>query len=78
MDGFLTQKKCDRCGADLKDGRTMSMFNEDCICKDCKNREMDDKDYKKAQDKEIEQVRKGDLNYKGIRNEEWNIINIWG
>ena len=32
MDKFFTQKHCDRCGNDLSAGRTMSMYNEDCIC----------------------------------------------
>lgn len=44
----------------------MSMFNEDCICMECKEKEMKDKNYEKARDKEIEEVKKGNLNYKGI------------
>ena len=32
MDKFFSQKYCDRCGKELTGGRTMSMFNEDCIC----------------------------------------------
>lgn len=32
MDKFFTQTTCDRCGGSLEAGRTMSMFNEDCIC----------------------------------------------
>lgn len=35
MDRFFTQKHCDRCGGSLDGGRTMSMFNEDCICMEC-------------------------------------------
>lgn len=66
MDKFFTQKYCDRCGKDLKKGRIMSMFNEDCICMECKEKEIKDKDYEKARDKEMEEVRKGNFNYKGI------------
>ena len=66
MDKFFTQKYCDRCGKYLKNGRIMSMFNEDCICMECKEKETKDKNYEKARDKEMEEVRKGNLNYKGI------------
>lgn len=66
MDKFFTKKNCDRCGKDLQDGRIMSMFNEDCICMDCKDRETKDRNYEKARVREIEEVRKGNYNFKGI------------
>lgn len=66
MDKFFTQKYCDRCGGSLEDGRIMSMFNEECICMKCKNEERKDKKYKKAQDVEREEVKKGNYNFKGI------------
>ena len=44
----------------------MSMFNEDCICMECKEEESKDKNYKKARDREIEEARKGNYNFKGI------------
>jgi len=66
MDKFFTQKYCDRCRKDLKNGRIMSMFNEDCICMECKEKETKDKNYEKARDREMKEVRKGNLNYKGI------------
>lgn len=47
MDTFFTQKYCDRCHGDLSDGRTMSMFNEDCICMKCKRKESERSDYPK-------------------------------
>lgn len=65
MDNFFTQKNCDRCGKSLKDGRIQSMFNSECICMDCKKKECTDSEYKKAQDADIAEIRKG--NYKGIR-----------
>ena len=66
MDKFFTQKYCDRCGGDLRSGRVMSMFNEDCICMKCKESETKDKDYEKAREAEITEVRKGNYNFKGI------------
>lgn len=38
MDKFFTQENCDRCGESLKNGRIMSMFNKECICMDCKKK----------------------------------------
>lgn len=66
MDKFFKQKYCDRCRADLKAGRTMSMFNEECICMSCKEKERKDPRYKEARDAEIKEVRKGNYNFKGI------------
>lgn len=67
VDKFFTQKKCDRCGGSLEGGRIMSMFNTDCICMDCLEKEKKDKDYKKALEAEREEVKKGNYNFKGIR-----------
>lgn len=67
MDKFFTQKTCDRCHSHLGNGRIMSMFNTDCICLDCKNKEREDPEYKKAVELENEQVRRGNYNFKGIR-----------
>lgn len=65
MDKFFTQKNCDRCGESLKEGRIMSMYNEDCICLRCKERKRSD--YKEAVEAEYEEVKKGNYNYKGIK-----------
>ncbi|MEF9960851.1 MAG: gamma-glutamylcyclotransferase [Niameybacter sp.] len=67
MDKFFTQTACDRCGAELKGGRIMSMFNTDCICLKCKEKEQLDPEYNKALEVEREQIQKGNYNYKGIR-----------
>jgi len=67
MDRFFTQKHCDRCGGSLKEGRILSMFNEQCICMVCKDKETKDKDYKKAVEADVEQIKQGNYNYKGIR-----------
>lgn len=66
MDKFFTQPNCDRCGRSLKEGRTMSMFNEDCLCMECKDEERKRKDYKTAQDADIAEIKKGNYNFKGI------------
>ena len=66
MDRFFSQKNCDRCGRELKAGRIMSMFNEDCLCMSCKQKEEENPRYKKARDVEAEEVRKGNYNFKGI------------
>lgn len=66
MDRFFTQKYCDRCGGSLAEGRTMSMYNEDCICMKCKEAERKRADYKRAQDADNEAVKNGNYNFKGI------------
>ena len=71
-DRFFSQTRCDRCHKELKDGRIMSMFNTDCICKECWHKEMKDEDYKKAVEAENAEIRKGNFNYEGIRGGKWN------
>jgi len=44
----------------------MSMFNEQEICMDCKDKERARPDYKQAQEAERAQVQQGNYNYKGI------------
>jgi len=67
MDRFFSQKHCDRCGGSLEGGRIMSMFNEQCICMGCKEKETKDPEYKRAIEADHEEIRKGNFNYKGIR-----------
>ena len=66
MDRFFAQQHCDRCGGSLKTGRTMSKFNTDCICMGCKREETQRDDYSRASDAEIEEVKKGNCNFKGL------------
>lgn len=66
MDTFFTQKYCDRCGNELKGGRIMSMYNNDCICMECKKEETQRTDYKDAVDADNEQIKRGNYNFKGI------------
>lgn len=65
-DRFFTQEHCDRCKKDLNGVRTMSMYNEQCICMSCKKEETEKKDYKAAVKADHEQIKKGNYNYKGI------------
>lgn len=51
MDNFFNKTKCDRCSNDLSKGRIMSWFNEQTICTDCSEREIDKK--KKLKNKGI-------------------------
>ena len=65
-DRFFTQTTCDRCGGSLADGRIMSMYNEDCICMECKRKEAQRDDYNKAIEADHAEIRKGNYNFKGI------------
>jgi len=64
-DDFFTKKTCDRCGAPLT-VRIMSMFNEDVICMDCKKKERQRPDYRRAVEADNEAIRNGNRNFKGI------------
>jgi hypothetical protein len=44
----------------------MSIFNMQTICMDCKKKEEQRPDYQKAVDKENQQVKNGNYNFKGI------------
>jgi len=66
MDKFFSQKYCDRCGGSLDGGRTMSMFNEDCICMECSKKEREKPEFKEAVKADIEQIKQGNYNFEGI------------
>jgi len=67
MDRFFSQKYCDRCGSSLDAGRIMSMLNTECICLECKEKEMKQSDYEVAVKADHEEIKKGNFNYKGIK-----------
>ena len=67
MDKFFTQKFCDRCGKSLDGGRIMSMFNTDCICMECKDKERKDPDYQKAVEADIDEIKRGNYGFRGIK-----------
>ncbi len=56
---------CQRC---FKDANCliMSMFNTDMICIKCSEKEKGHPNYDKAVQEDIEQIKKGNYNYKGI------------
>ncbi len=67
FEGFSMHKEnCDRCGEPTKGTTTMSVFNQDVICMDCKEAEKNDPDYELAKNTEADEVRKGNYNYPGI------------
>ena len=72
-DPFYTKLNCDRCGQPLLNGRTLSMFNMDCLCKKCKKEEIEHPDYEKARAAELEEIKKGNYNFKGIGYPKWTI-----
>ncbi len=66
-DTFFSQTTCDRCGGSLQSGRTMSMYSTECICIGCKKKERKRDDYAEASRVELEQVKAGNMNFRGIR-----------
>ena len=65
-DTFFEKQNCDRCGKPLNGMRIMSMYNEDCLCMDCKDKERNRSDYKDAVEADHAEIRKGNYNFKGI------------
>jgi len=66
MDKFFKQTTCDRCGGSLKSGRIMSMYNTDCICMACKEKETKWNDYDSAVKADHKQIKSGNYNFEGI------------
>lgn len=66
MDRFFIQKKCDRCGGSLDEGRIMSMYSIECICLECHRKERLNKDYDIAVKADHDEIKKGNFNYEGI------------
>lgn len=70
-DEFFDKKVCDRCGKDLRGGRIMSMYNEDCICMECKDKEMKRPDYKETAKRDMEEyLKKHKINAKIIEKSD--------
>ena len=64
-DTFFSKTRCDRCGAPLT-VRIQSMYNEQVICMACKEKERQRPDYHEAVEAELDAVRHGNRNFKGI------------
>lgn len=70
MDRFFTQTHCDRCRKSLDGGRIMSMFNTQCICMECSDKERQRPAYNKAVEADHEAIRSGNYNFSGIGYEK--------
>lgn len=57
--------KCARCGKETI-AHTMSMFNADVICTECKAKERAHPMYEKARQADYDAIKKGNYNFKGI------------
>ena len=62
----MNKENCDRCGKSTSGVTTMSIFNEDVICMSCKTEEKNDPDYEAASQAEMNAVRNGNHNFKGV------------
>jgi len=60
--------QCDRCGNPTR-SVSMSWLNTDMICPNCQEQEESEPDYQLAKSIETEEVKKGNLNYAGWRNQ---------
>lgn len=58
--------KCDRCYNECKFYYKRSVFNTDILCNDCIEEEMKHPDYQYAKDKENEEMKKGNYNFRGV------------
>lgn len=56
---------CERCGKRTR-VFSMSFFNEDMCCSECLEKEKNHPSYEYAKMVELEEVKKGNYNYKGI------------
>ena len=62
---MFLQDHCQRCKKPTII-QTMSIFNREMLCKACKEEEKTFPEYKEACRIELEEVRKGNLNFEGI------------
>lgn len=61
----MFRETCDRCHKPTGGVTTMSIFNQDVICMNCKNGEKEDPEYEAACIAEREAVMKGEMNFLG-------------
>lgn len=61
----MNEGRCDRCGRETRI-TIMSRFNTETICMECEGAEKHHPDYGFARDREMEEVRKGNLNFPGV------------
>lgn len=65
-DRFFDAENCERCGKSLNGCQIMSMYNEDVLCMECKDKETKRDDYRQASDAENAAIRRGERNFPGI------------
>ena len=61
---------CDRCSNSGESSYTMSMFNEDWVCEECKDKEVKHPKYEEACRAEADAIKNGDTNFPGIGKPE--------
>jgi hypothetical protein len=61
----MNKSICDRCSRSTDGVTTMSIFNQDVICKDCKEEEKNHPNYELACELERKAIKNGDFNYPG-------------
>jgi hypothetical protein len=72
----MNTPNCVRCGADLTKGlaHTMSKFNTDIICVQCKDDETQAPGYRAADETEFNACRSGNLNFHGLSPEDQKFL----
>lgn len=67
MSDLFNKTNCDRCGESLQGkSRTMSMYNTQCICMNCMDKESKREDYSYAKYMVHREVVKGNYNFEGV------------
>ncbi len=62
----MFRENCDRCHKPTNGMTIMSMYNEQVICMECKGKERKREDYNKAVQADVDEIKKGNYNFKGI------------
>ena len=62
----MRRKECDRCKKTTNGVTTMSMFNQEVICMECKEAEKKEAGYKEAVEADLREIRRGNYNFPGV------------
>lgn len=62
---MIATNRCQRCGKKVI-ARIMSMYDTKMICIDCSDKESKRNDYKKAVEADVNAIKNGNYNFKGI------------
>ena len=66
MDEWFKKRFCDRCGATLEGGFSMSRFNTDALCCKCIEIEQNHPDYNLAKEIERQEFLSGNREFAGV------------